>query len=393
MSSDTDERWMRFAIDEAALARGIAEPNPTVGCVLVRDGTLIGRGHTHAPGQPHAEPSALASVDGPVRGATAYVTLEPCCHTGSGKRTPPCVPHLIDAGITRVVVGCVDPSPQVSGRGIAQLQAAGIDVVVGVLETQCRQLIAPFLARLMHARPYVTLKWAVSRDGCIAGRKGRPVRISNATATQAVHALRGRCDAIAIGTNTLVNDDPLLTARTMNAPRRPLRVVFSNSLYVERRRLFETPGDGPVLIYTSQSRSREVDIPGVEIVGLPDHDNGRGGVRFSINDAYADLCARGVTHLLIEPGLKLATELIARNQFDRIWEIGGQNTIGDDGLAAPDSPFDTVVTLDLAGDTLVESLNPMSSVYFGPHPSSDFALTARSIRPPRGGEPAAGRPG
>lgn len=370
-------QFLQRALRVAIGARGHAEPNPTVGCVIVRNNVILGEGHTSGKGGPHAEPNALDNARDP-RGATAYVTLEPCCYTGHGKRTPPCVPRLISAGIKRVVIGCIDPFPHVAGEGIRQLREAGIEVIVGVCEAQARQLIAPFIARIVHRRPYVTLKWAISRDNKVAGRQGRAVQISNLAATAAVHALRGRCDAIAIGTNTLVNDDPRLTARTPNPPRRPMRVIFSNTLrFPPNRRVFDL-GDGPTVVYTTshadQAMSVHLHDVGVEVIELPRHDNGREDTRFSMSDAFADLARRDVTHLLIEPGPKLAGELISRGQVDRIWEIRGQTTIGDEGLNAPINPHPPVGTLDLDGDVLVESLNPQSDVYFGAYESADFLL-------------------
>src|SRR5213082_2221140 len=153
-----DEGFMRRAIELAARGRGSVEPNPMVGCVIVRDGRIIADGYHQEFGQPHAEREALAAARESPRGATVYVNLEPCCHTN--KKTPPCVPALIAAKIRRVVVACIDPNPDVSGQGIAQLRAAGIDVTTGILEHQAKQLNAPFFALTQHHRPYVTLKWA-----------------------------------------------------------------------------------------------------------------------------------------------------------------------------------------------------------------------------------------
>src|SRR3954467_5317072 len=172
-----DEQLMRRAIRLAMNGRGRVEPNPMVACVIVKDGRVIGEGHTQPPGRPHAEPTALANCTESPAGATAYVTLEPCCHTN--KRTPPGAPRLIEAKIARVVYGCLDPNPPVNGNGVTMLRAAGIQVDGPVLEPAAKQLIAPFLAHVIHGRPYVTLKWAQSRNGKVAGRMGQPVRITN----------------------------------------------------------------------------------------------------------------------------------------------------------------------------------------------------------------------
>lgn len=378
----SDADFMRRAIDVAIPGRGHVEPNPTVGCVIARDGRIIGQGRTSPYGGPHAEPNALADCvargNSPA-GAAAYITLEPCCHTN--KQTPPCAPRLIKAGVARVVVGCLDPNPSVDGGGIAMLREAGVEVEIGILEAQCRQLIAPFFARTRLNRPYVTMKWALSADGKIAGRAGRPVRITNDAATAAVHALRGRCDAIAVGTNTLVNDDPLLTARTPDPPRRPIRVVLSNRLMSpEGRRLFNVK-NGPVLVYTNEAQAASPEAiairrTGAEVVALPAKDNGRGESRFAMRDVYSDLTARGVTHLLIEPGAKLALDLMFRSLADRAWVFRGQVTIGEDGLVGPQCLWPTVASADLDGDRLHEWLNTSSDAFFASEPSADFRLTA-----------------
>src|SRR5581483_11984816 len=189
--------FMRRALRLAMNGRGGVEPNPMVGCVIVKNGRIIGEGYHQHFGGPHAELNALASSIESPEAATAYVTLEPCCHTN--KKTPPCVPALIAAKIGRVVIGCLDPNPDVNGNGVRRLRKAGIQIDGPLLEAEAKQLIAPFLAHVSLKRPYVTLKWAESSNGKVAGRLGRPVRISNSSSDKAVHQLRARCDAIAVG--------------------------------------------------------------------------------------------------------------------------------------------------------------------------------------------------
>src|SRR3954451_23545285 len=172
-----DDDFMRRAIRLAMNGRGRVEPNPMVGCVIVKDGRVIGEGFHQQYGGPHAEPNALASCTESPAGGTAYVTLEPCCHTN--KKTPPCAPRVIEAGIARVVVGCLDPNPEVDGKGVAMLRAAGVTVDGPVLEGEAKQLIAPFIARTRLGRPYVTLKWAQTADGKVAGPGGTRMQISN----------------------------------------------------------------------------------------------------------------------------------------------------------------------------------------------------------------------
>src|SRR5688572_2886011 len=284
-----DDQMMRRAIRLAMNGRGRVEPNPMVGCVIVKDGRVIGEGYHQQFGNPHAEPNALASCTESPAGATAYVTLEPCCHTN--KKTPPCAPRLLEAKLARVVIGCLDPNPEVNGKGLAMLRAAGIEVFGPVLEASAKQLIAPFLARVNERRPYVTLKWAQSADGMVAGRMGRRVKITGDASDAIVHALRARCDAIAVGTNTALNDDPLLTARVAGPARRPIRVVLSNTLKVPvDGRLARSAREQPVVVYCSTSAAEthpgdvaQLRAHGVEVVGLPDHDG-----RFSFLDVLRD---------------------------------------------------------------------------------------------------------
>src|SRR5688500_12293000 len=270
---------MRRAIRLAMRGRGQVEPNPMVGCVLVKDGRVIGEGFHRQFGGPHAEPNALASCTEAPAGATAYVTLEPCCHTN--KQTPPCAPRLIEAKVARVVIGCLDPNPVVNGRGVAMLRAAGVRVDRPALEGAAKQLIAPFIAGTSFQRPYVTLKWAQSRNGRVAGRTGERVKITNDASDRVVHALRGRGDAIAVGTNTVLNDDPLLTARHGQAPARNLiRVVLSNTLKLPTHsKLVRSARETPVLVYCSVSSARSnpeavsgLTTLGVEVVTLPDQE-------------------------------------------------------------------------------------------------------------------------
>ena len=380
---DPDAQWMRRAIRLAMNGRGRVEPNPMVGCVIVKDGRVIGEGFHQQFGGPHAEPNALANCTESVEGSTAYVTLEPCCHTG--KKTPPCVPRLIDAKVARVVIGCLDPNPLVNGNGAAQLAAAGISVTSPVLEAECRQLLAPYIAHVVHRRPYVTLKWAQSRNGKVAGRMGRRVKITGGASDRVVHALRARCDAIAVGTNTVLNDDPILTARPAVEPaRRLLRVVLSNSLKLPMdSRLVRSAREHPVLVYCSDAGTRTnttnvtaLQSAGVEVVTLPDHDS-----HFSFADVLSDLHARGVTHLLVEPGPTLTRYFLSRGQADRVWVFRSSTDIEDDGALAISSapmvgyPSVGQVAVD-SSDTLTEYLNPTSAVFFAAQPSADFVLSA-----------------
>lgn len=382
---ETDEHWMRRAIRLAMNGRGLVEPNPMVGCVIVKDGRLIGEGYHQRFGGLHAEPNALAGCTESPAGATVYTTLEPCCHTG--KKTPPCVPRLIEAKVARLVIGCLDPNPRVNGKGAEQLRAAGIEAVAPVLDAESKQLLAPFIAHVVHRRPYVTLKWAQSRNGMVAGRMGQRVRITGDASDRIVHALRGRCDAIAVGTNTVLNDDPLLTARATGGEVRPLlRVVLSNSLKLPLdSRLVRSAREHPVVVYCSASAAHvgidavsALSSAGVEVVALPDHDS-----HFSFADVLTDLHARGVVHLLVEPGPTLTRYFLSRGQADRVWVFQSRTTIDEPALLGVSSgpivnyPATGAHVVD-SDDTLTEYLNPKSLVFFAPEPSADFVLAGAS---------------
>ncbi len=242
-----DVLFMQRAIRLAMNGRGRAEPNPMVGCVIVKNDRIIGEGFYEQFGGPHAEPNALASCTESPQGATAYVTLEPCCYTA--KKTPPCVPKLIEAKIARVVIGCLDPNPPVNGNGVRQLRDAHIQVDTDPLEVSFKQLIAPFIARTIHSRPYYTAKWAQTADGKIAGPGGKRQQISNAASMRLVHQLRSRCDAIIVGINTVLTDDPQLTSRPGTGPRTPLRFVLDRHLRIpENSRLVQTAREVPLVI-------------------------------------------------------------------------------------------------------------------------------------------------
>jgi diaminohydroxyphosphoribosylaminopyrimidine deaminase/5-amino-6-(5-phosphoribosylamino)uracil reductase len=380
-----DDTLLRRAIRLAMNGRGAVEPNPMVGCVIVKDGRVIGEGFHARFGEPHAEPTALASCAESPAGATAHVTLEPCCHTN--KKTPPCVPKLIEAKIGRVVIGCLDPNPDVDGKGAAMLRDAGIvvDRAAPEIEAEAKQLIAPFIKRTVHGRPYVTMKWAESANGKVAGTMGRRVWITNRASNRVVHALRARCDAIAVGTHTVLADDPLLTARGVErASQRPLlRVVLSNTLKVPTEsKLVASAHAHPVIVYCSRSAAQanrdSVDAlrqRAVEVVALPDRE-----LRFSFDDVLADLHQRTVTHLLVEPGPTLTRYMLSRNQADRVWVFRSPNRIEEDAMdlaitMAPRVEYPAVASMQIEGDVLTEYLNPQSAVFFAPAPSADFVLS------------------
>ncbi len=288
--------FMERALALAERGRGAVEPNPLVGAVVVRDGAVVGEGWHQQFGEAHAEVFALADAGDAARGATAYVTLEPCCHHG---KTPPCTDALLRAGVRRVVAAMPDPYPLVGGRGAEALRAAGVTVDVGLGEAQARRLNAPYLKLLSTGRPYVHLKWAMTLDGKLATRSGDSKWISNEASRRLAHVLRGRVDAVVVGIGTALADDPLLTARPPG-PRAATRVVLdSQGRLPPTSRLAQTARDVPTLVVTAPAggaagRLREL---GCEVLPLP----GEGG-RPSVDALLAELGRRRMTNVLVEGG-------------------------------------------------------------------------------------------
>jgi diaminohydroxyphosphoribosylaminopyrimidine deaminase / 5-amino-6-(5-phosphoribosylamino)uracil reductase len=290
--------WMRRALELAERGRGFVEPNPLVGAVVVRDGAAVGEGWHRRYGEAHAEVNAFAEAGDRARGATLYVTLEPCCHHG---KTPPCTDAVVAAGVRRVVAAMLDPFPLVAGRGADILRAAGVEFVSGVCEAEARRLNAPYLTLVGQGRPYVHAKWAMTLDGKIATHTGDSKWISNRASRQIVHELRGRVDAILVGIGTALADDPRLTARPPG-PRTALRIVLdSRGRLPTGAHLVRTARETPTLVATTEAMSAayedELGRLGCEVLRLPAAD---GGV--SVSGLLAELGRRRLTNLLVEGG-------------------------------------------------------------------------------------------
>jgi len=293
-----DQACMRRAIDLAVRGLGRVEPNPMVGAVIVRGGRVIGEGWHRRFGGPHAEVEALRACRGTAAGATCYVTLEPCCHFG---KTPPCTDALIEAGIRRVVAAVRDPFPRVSGGGFRQLRAAGIRVDVGLLRDEAAWLNAPFFKLQQAGRPWVILKWAQSLDGKIATRTGDSKWITSAASRRAAHEIRGRVDAIVVGVNTVIADDPELSCRLVRAKRRAVRVVLDTHARTPlTSKLARTARRTPTLIVTGDAKSaraRRLSRAGCDILELPIR-NGRPRL-----DRLLDALGRRLmTNVMVEGG-------------------------------------------------------------------------------------------
>lgn len=322
--TQADEQWMRLALDLAANGLGQVEPNPAVGCVIVKDGQVIGQGWHQRFGGPHAEIEALADCRAKGHdpaGATMYVTLEPCRHTG---KTPPCTQAVIGARIRRVVIAAEDPTPQ-AGGGIEHLRTAGIEVQVGLCRHQAQTLNAPFFKYARTAMPWVILKWAQSIDAKLAW-KNPPAQgawISNAKSRQDVHQLRNKVQAILTGISTVLTDNPHLTVRLEDdgtTERPPMRVVLDSRLRMPWDcRLISVP-DAPTLVVTTrqaaQTESEKVQklaAAGIEVLAVRQAEQ-----RCDLTDTLAALGQRGVQQLLVEAGPTLLSEFLKQNLADEI---------------------------------------------------------------------------
>ncbi|MCC7273857.1 MAG: bifunctional diaminohydroxyphosphoribosylaminopyrimidine deaminase/5-amino-6-(5-phosphoribosylamino)uracil reductase RibD [Alphaproteobacteria bacterium] len=324
---------MRTALALAERNLGRVWPNPSAGCVIVRDGRVVGRGWTQAGGRPHAEVEALTRAGAAARDATVYVSLEPCCHWG---HTPPCTDALRSAGVARVVYAVEDPDPRVRGKGAAALRAAGIAVDAGPLADAARDLNEGFFRRLEEGRPMVTLKTATTLDGRIATHTGASRWITGPLARERAHLLRARHDAVMIGIGTALADDPALTCRVPGLEEcRPVRIVVDSRLRLPlTSRLVREAAAAPVWIVTlpdvDPERRRVFADCGVEIVPV---ETGEPGV-IGIEAALAALAARGLTRVLVEGGSRLAATLLRAGMVDRLAWFRAPGVIGGDGVPA-----------------------------------------------------------
>jgi diaminohydroxyphosphoribosylaminopyrimidine deaminase/5-amino-6-(5-phosphoribosylamino)uracil reductase len=318
--------------------RGLGQtwPNPTVGCVLVKDGAIVGRGWTQKGGRPHAETEALKRAGEAAHGATAYVTLEPCAHHG---KTPPCADALIASGIARAVIATADPDARVNGQGNAKLEAAGIRVEAGLRKAEADEINAGFFLRVREGRPLVTLKLATTLDGRIATRTGESRWITGEAARRRAHLMRARHDAILVGSNTVAVDDPELTCRLEGmAAQSPVRVVFDARLALPpTAKLARTARDVPTWIVVGpdapQDRVRALEDAGVVIITRALNAAGHTDAA----DALGELAQRGITRVLCEGGAGLAASLLRNGLVDRLAWFHAPKVLGGDAVAAADA--------------------------------------------------------
>jgi len=330
MTEEKDVAYMRMALDLARRAAGRTSPNPMVGAVVVKDGAVVGEGWHLCAGTPHAEVHALAAAGDAARGATVYVTLEPCCHFG---RTGPCADALVAAGAKRVVVAMTDPNPQVAGRGLARLRAAGIEVTEGVLAAEAARLNEAFIKWVTTGMPFGIMKAAMSLDGKIATRGGQSRWITGPQARERVHRLRDCADAILVGVGTVIADDPELTARLPEGGgKNPLRVVVDSAARLPLTAKVVRDGLAPTVVATTAAaapaKTAALAAAGVEVLVLP-----RGPTGVDLRALWRTLGERQATSVLVEGGAAVNAAALAANVIDKVYVFVAPKIIG--GAAAP----------------------------------------------------------
>jgi diaminohydroxyphosphoribosylaminopyrimidine deaminase / 5-amino-6-(5-phosphoribosylamino)uracil reductase len=334
-TKEIDRRFMQLALTLGRRGLGRTWPNPAVGAVVVKDGVIVGRGWTQAGGRPHAEPEALKRAGAAARGATLYVTLEPCSHFG---KSPPCADAILAAGVSRVVAAIEDPNPEVAGNGFAKLRAAGISVDVGLFAAEATHDHAGHIRRIRDKRPHVILKLAVSLDDKIAASGGKPVAITGEAARTRVHLLRAQSDAILVGIGTVLADDPLLTCRLPGMEARsPVRVVLDRALRIPgNSRLVHSARETPLWVITSElaeaPAAMKLGAVAAQVIRVPPAASG-----LDLPAVLRALAERGITRLMVEGGSRVASSFVAAGLVDEIWLLRGREAIGADGVAALDA--------------------------------------------------------
>src|ERR1700720_4310850 len=357
-SKTASPRFMQLALTLGRRGQGRTWPNPAVGAGVVKAGVIVGRGWTQPGGRPHAEPEALRRTGEAARGATLYVTLEPCSHIG---KSPPCADAIIAAGISRVVAAIEDPNPEVAGNGFAKLRAAGISVDVGLFAAEAAHDHAGHIRRIRDKRPHVILKLAVSSDDKIAAAGGKPVAITGEAARTRVHLLRAQSDAILVGIGTVLADDPLLTCRLPGmGARSPVRVVLDRALRIPgNSRLVHSARQTPLWVMTSSlseaPAAMKLGAAGAQVIRVATTTTPPPGLDL-VNVLHA-LAEKGITRLLVEGGARVASSFVTAGLADEIWLLRGPDAVGADGVAALDALPLTSITQSptferCAGETL-----------------------------------------
>jgi diaminohydroxyphosphoribosylaminopyrimidine deaminase/5-amino-6-(5-phosphoribosylamino)uracil reductase len=345
VSKAADRRFMELALTLGRRGQGRTWPNPAVGAVVVKDGVIVGRGWTQPGGRPHAEPEALGRAGEAARGATLYVTLEPCSHVG---KSPPCADAIMAAGIARVVSAIEDPNPEVAGQGHARLRAAGITVDIGLGALEAAHDHAGHFRRVRDKRPHVILKLAVSSDDKIGAAGRKPVAISGEAAKARVHLLRAQCDAILVGIGTVLADDPLLTCRLPGMEAQsPVRVVLDRSLRMPgTSRLVHSARETPLWVMTSNlseaPAAMKLGAAGAHVIRVATTATPPPGLDLAA--VLHALAEKGITRLLVEGGARVASSFVAASLVDEVWLLRGPDAVGTDGIAALDALPLTAIT-------------------------------------------------
>jgi len=323
---------MPRAIELARKGKGRTSPNPAVGAVIVKGGKIIGEGWHKKAGAPHAEIAALESCGTSPKGASLYVTLEPCNHEG---RTPPCVPAIVKAGIKHVVIGAKDPSQKPGVKGIPALKRAGVKVEMSPLSVECRRLIEDFVKHSTTGTPFVTLKTAITLDGKISTRTGGSRWISSEQSRRFVHLLRNECDAVMVGSDTVIHDDPSLTARHGKNRRNPIRIIVDGTLRISMNCVIVTtaPEIPTIIVTTSKAPMKKIDAlthAGVDVITATER-----GSHIVLNWLMEELGRRGVMSVLLESGGRLAASMLDERLVDRAMFFIAPKIIGGPNCALP----------------------------------------------------------
>ena len=322
---------MHHALQLSARGESHVEPNPMVGCVIVKEDQIIGEGWHQEFGGPHAEIHALRDAGKRAAGATMFVTLEPCCHQG---KTPPCTMAIIDARIARVVVATKDPFSQVAGQGIEQLRAAGVQVDVGLLKTHAMWLNAPYWKRVKRGRPWILAKWAMTLDGKLASREYHSQWISSPESRQVVHRIRGRMDGVMVGSRTANRDDPLLTARPAGVRKAARIVVDSQASLSLTSQLVTTAREVPVIVAVAADapvkKTDRLSELGCDVVVCQGNDHLQ-----RLGDLLATLAQRHFTNLLVEGGGQLLGNLLELNEIDEVHAFVAPKLVGGTHAITP----------------------------------------------------------
>lgn len=340
--SSDDHRFMRLALALGRRGLGNTWPNPAVGAVVVKDGVIVGRGWTQPGGRPHAEPVALQRAGAQAKGATLYVTLEPCSHFG---KSPPCADAVIASGISRVVAAIEDPNPEVAGQGHARLRAAGIAVDVGLGAEEATRDHAGHIRRITSRRPHVILKLAVSSDGKVGAAGRRPVALTDAVANTRVHQMRAQADAILIGVGTARSDDPMLTCRLPGMEgQSPVRVVLDSHLRLSPgSRLAKSARKTPLwVLANAEAEAHAETVLSAEGAVVARVAGGNAGLDLAA--VMKELMARGISRLMVEGGSKIASAFLKADLVDDVWLFQTPKTIGSDGVDALDGMALTTIT-------------------------------------------------